>query len=309
MKPFLPHTDASSPSQCFTIVLVVSYKDIRFVERTISALRANVSECAPISLITDCRSIRENGPRLCNRFSLELIDEDVLLPGLTLERVKAVLAIRGRTNGAGWYFQQFLKMGFALSGRSLPYYLFWDADTIPLNPIGFFEGEQILFNPKKEHHQPYFDTISNLFGINRWPGFSFISEHFMVDRSIMAEMLGKIASSGNSSWWENILSAADLKENNSFSEMETFGNYCQVFHPGLYKARKLDSFRAAGKMFGRSVSDRELALLAYDFDTASFERKHHPNGIRGLRSRLRWAWTEFHHRICRPLSGKSKVQA
>ena len=284
-------------SQSFDIVLVTSYKDIPFLRRTLPFIQDNIGPSKTIFIVTDCLTIRRNRHGFPSSPQIHFVDEDSLVPGMTLCNVADELSKRGRTRGAGWYFQQFLKMGFSLAPYASGKYLFWDADTIPLHPIRFFENDKFLFNPKKEHHPAYFSTIRNLLHIDDAPPFSFIAEHFMVDTSIMREMIAEIEQDNPESWWRAILDKADLRDSNAFSEMETYGNYCRIRHPGLYVPRKLDSFRAAGLLFGRQVSQKELKLLALDFDIVSFERRHHPKGVRGLCSRLSRIWIELSHRI------------
>ena len=75
-----------------------------------------------------------------------LIDENELLPGLTFSTVADILMkyCPNKRLNVGWYFQQFLKLGFARSKYCKDYYLSWDADTLPLAPITFFEDEHLL---------------------------------------------------------------------------------------------------------------------------------------------------------------------
>jgi hypothetical protein len=71
---------------------------------------------------------------------IEFCDEDNLIENLKLDTIKCLMKIFTDTdNRGGWYFQQFLKMAYAMKSKT-KYYLIWDSDTIPLNHINFFEN-------------------------------------------------------------------------------------------------------------------------------------------------------------------------
>lgn len=65
-----------------------------------------------------------------------------------------------------WYYQQALKISFLISnnkeGNKI---VMWDADTIPLKKIKFFEKEQsLLYGSLSEFNVPYFKTLKSIFG-------------------------------------------------------------------------------------------------------------------------------------------------
>jgi hypothetical protein len=80
-------------------------------------------------------------------------------------------------------------------------------------------------------------------------------------------------------WFEKIVNATDPNDLNSFSEFETYGNYCLNHHPNLYQTRFLNTFRKAGYIAGRFISDRKLHFMGFDLDTASFELGDYPCGM------------------------------
>src|ERR1700678_3704037 len=71
---------------------------------------------------------------------VELVDEDKLIPGMTLAGIRR-LPIQYFPRAAGWYFQQLLKYAWCFQNAAAGHYLVWDADTIPLKPLDFFDGE------------------------------------------------------------------------------------------------------------------------------------------------------------------------
>ena len=64
-----------------------------------------------------------------------------------------------------WYYQQSLKIAYLFKSHSPSLNLvMWDADTIPLDSIEFFDNNGvILYGSKVEFHKPYFLTLNSLF--------------------------------------------------------------------------------------------------------------------------------------------------
>lgn len=96
---------------------------------------------------------------------VRFVCEDSLYEGMTFARIKTILEQRdpGAGRRTGWYFQQFLKMAYALCCEAKAY-LVWDGDTLPLRKLTFEENGKYLFNLKEEYHLPYFATMQKLIG-------------------------------------------------------------------------------------------------------------------------------------------------
>ena len=64
--------------------------------------------------------------------------------------------------------------------------------------------------------------------MGEYADFSYIAEHMMFNKNVMTEMLGDIEKSPiyGDSWYEKIINATDSTNVNSFSEFETYGNFC-----------------------------------------------------------------------------------
>lgn len=138
----------------------------------------------------------------------------------------------------------------------------------------FFNGEHILYNPKHENHQNYFNTMNSILGIGKFVEDSFIAESMMFDSKIVREMLYQIESSTvkGVDWIEKIINACDFQQSpQAFSEFETYGNYCAKNYPELYKPRYLNTFREAGMICGRRITEKQLRKMSFDIDMASFE--------------------------------------
>ena len=265
----------------FDIIIPTGIKDVSFVPRVVDFVYRCFEEMEHIYILTSKKNFVRIKRKIPIYVPCTLIDENKLLPGLSYSVVADILMkyCPNKRLNIGWYFQQFLKLGFAQSKYCKDYYVSWDADTLPLAPITFFEEGYLLFNPKSEYNSNYFRTIERLFGYGKQTEYSFIAENMIFSKNIVDEMLAKIEKSDvdGTTWMEKILVASDL--NNSmpaFSEFETYGTYCSVNYPGLYKPRYLNTFREAGYICGRNISEDRLRIMSFDLDTVSFEMRHAP---------------------------------
>lgn len=216
--------------------------------------------------------------------TVTVVDENRVVDGVTFQSVRNLLNQHGLpVRRTGWFLQQFLKLGFCKSALcDTEYYLTWDADTLPLRPLNFFTDDgSPVFTKKREHNQPYFDTLAKLLPLPNLADFSYIAEHMMFNKSILSEMLAEIERSevNGCTWYEKIVNATNPAEINSFSEFETYGNYCLNHYPEKYKTQTLNTFRKAGYIAGRFISDRKLRYMSFDLDIASFELGDYPCGI------------------------------
>ena len=72
-----------------------------------------------------------------------------------------------------WYYQQVLKLTYTLNNKffTVHNFVMWDADTIPIRKIKFFNknNEPINYGSFYEFHKPYFEHNKMLFGKNYIP--------------------------------------------------------------------------------------------------------------------------------------------
>lgn len=205
------------------------------------------------------------------------LDENEVIPDLTFEIVKNIIIKRGgNPKRAGWYFQQFLKMGYSFISET-DYYLAWDADTVPLKQIDFFdENNKPFFSIKNEYNQPYFRTINRILQIDKQIRGSFIAEHMMFNCSYMNSLIKRIDENKDYSgiWFEKIMYAIDIEDlsNSGFSEFETYGSFIEVFFKGSYTLRKLDTLRLAKLLFSVIPDEDVSNWLSQNYHTISLEK-------------------------------------
>lgn len=223
---------------------------------------------------------QRNFPRFREALGEEvaLIDEDTFIPGLNLASLRA-LPLPGFPHGAGWYFQQLLKFQFCFSRAEDDYYVIWDADTIPLQPLEFFDDRGAMqFTVADEEHTPYFATYRRLLGEEPNREYSFISQQMPVRKSILREMLSRIDTRfpGNENWAWKIMRNLEGTHVNLFSEYEMFGHYVKSHYPEQFAVRRLPWLRDGTRVVGSRPSAEDLDRLGKDYAFAAFEASQRP---------------------------------
>ena len=262
----------------YDIIIPTIFRDYPFLRKIIQYIYKNLDP-DNIYIITNGKK-SQYLPQIVHEKCI-VLDEDALLKDLSIKRVYHLLYTYEKDHSRpGWYFQQFLKMAFALTEFCKnEYYLSWDSDTLPLQHIDFFDAERHpLFTMKSEHHQPYFNSIKRLLNIDEHNSKSYIAEHMLFNREIMKEVILKIEQSTitGSDWIEKIINSIDKQEFCGFSEFETYGNFCATNYPNVYHERELATFRYGGYIQGRFISDEILEALAFDLSIVTFEAYHTP---------------------------------
>ena len=288
----------------YDIIIPSSKQDISFLPKVCKYIRKNLQEADKIFVITAHNNFNKLN-KYIKEYNVVLLDENRLCPGLSFSSIDNLLKAKGVFTRTGWHFQQFLKMGFALSEYAGEFYLSWDADTLPLSRISFFDKDsRPLFTMKNEYHVPYFETMTNLIGLGKTADFSFIAEHMMFKTEYMKELLTVIENSKNRGnvWFEKIINASVDLAFPGFSEFETYGTFVWVKHAGEYGTQRLNTFREAGMIKGRWIDNKSIEKLAFDLDTASFEMFSNPPfpyNIPNIKATWKRRWKQVKNRkIC-----------
>ena len=264
----------------FDVVIPIKADDWKKAARTIEGVRKFIRP-RDIVIIASKALLQDDS---FQNSQCRFIDENELLEGLTLPRCRELMTVHGMdTSRTGWYFQQFLKLGYSFVCKD-EYYLVWDADTIPLREITFFQEDgKPIFDLKPEYHAPYFDSIEKLLGLGKAIPESFIAEHMLMHAGMVREMLACMEKHADGSlkgkrWYEKVLHAASQTGSPSgFSEFETVGTFVMHRYPEVYAFRKLKTFRFGSMLFRTNVEERYLAWAGQELDTISFEtwNKHY----------------------------------
>ncbi len=272
----------------FDAVVPVGPQHVRIARLSLRALAANArpSRIHVIASAATHRALRRAVPGV-----VVLHDEDRLLPGLTLAGVADAIRARGVVpDRAGWYHQQFVKLGAPLVVGCEDRCLLWDADTVLLRPTAFFDGEgRALVAREREHHAPYFRTQQRLLGFGKVAPFSFVAQHLPLRTDHLRRLLDRIAPAGAAAgaWAWRILEAVDSEDlaGAGFSEYETCGSFVLERDPASVVCRTLPSERHGSLLFGAHPGRLDLRRLARAFALASFEVTPCAPRLRALRNR------------------------
>ena len=263
----------------YDVIIPVAGKDVNFVPKVVKYVRQCFDDANIVYIIINARYI-DRVTNLLKQFNkCVILDENRLIPGLTFNELTRLLRLQKEGQPTGWFFQQFLKLGFAKTKYANEYYLTWDADTLPLSHIKFFDGDHPYFTRKYEYNENYFFTIERILGMQKRTDFSFIAEHMMFNSRIVRQMLCEIerAFIGGNNWYEKVINAGNYESVlPTFSEFETYGTYVMYNYPNLYYTRQLNTFRCGGYIQGYNITDTKLKEISFDTDTISFEIRHEP---------------------------------
>jgi len=202
-----------------------------------------------------------------------LLDENEMIPTVSFDALK-VIPLARFSQGPGWYFQQLLKFQFAFHKPEDDYFLIWDADTVPLRPLEFFDIQgRMLLTKAAEYHPPYFQTYERLLGQTAQREFSFIAQHMLVQKSVLRELLAEIEAHfpGEENWAWKIMRNLAGEGSNRFSEYETYGHYLKAKYPERVVFRDLPWLRRGATECGMNPSEADLERLGRDYYFASFE--------------------------------------
>lgn len=253
------------------IVSACLARDLPVYRNTFRSLRRHLPE-AEIHVIT--RREDFNLFRAACGSDLVLWDEDQIVENMTLSQLmqypKPFLKKR-----SGWYFQQFLKFSFVnVANDHDEHYLIWDADTVLLRPLNFFDAAgRPFYTAAKEHHLPYFTTFESLFGKSAQREFSFISQHQIIHKATLRKMLAEIETRNPDSknWAWAIIDNIKGEGISLFSEYETYGHYLKLNSENAYAVRHLKWTRHGEKWAGYPPSPKRLEEMSRNFDYAAFE--------------------------------------
>jgi hypothetical protein len=238
-----------------------------------------------------------------NGSGVRVVDEESVIPGVSCsvvcEHMPAHVPGWPARSLAGWYYQQFLKMGFARFPFDDNYYLIWDADTLLARPVSFYQHGRVLLTRSTEYHLDYFHTLKELLPRVPLQPCSHISQHMLVTAADMSELLEELSCHGLP-WWKRILMCLRGTSPQQFSEYETYAAYCLWRWPHRYRSISRRWLRGGTSYFGTDMRTADLSRLAGVYDYVSFE--DWDVGLRRrIRSRLRVAkaraitWFDRHH--------------
>jgi hypothetical protein len=279
----------------FDIVTACRLKDLRTLQLALPRLRAFLPHKRFVVF-----TAKENISHFMKRLgsSIECINEDEVFSEMKLVDLRNQVALPGFPKGAGWYFQQFLKLSYPRIRPEVQRYLIWDADTVPLRPFSVFgsdgralltpatmEAAQpppgVLLNPGTAErmrratclHPSYFENFNYLLEEKLRPARSFISQHMPIHVPTLCALIKRIEArfDGPEIWpWKIIKNLRGTSEN-LFSEYEFYANFALLYAPDFHAIHHLSWSRAGHLSCWRS-SETQLREWGSVLDYVALER-------------------------------------
>ena len=232
----------------FDIVIPVGPNDKSIIKQQLKCTKKNIVGYRNIYLICYDPSISIDGCITIN---------ETIFPF----NIDTVAKIHGKSDRNGWYLQQLLKL---YAGRIIPNilktYLVIDSDTFFLKPTTFIEQNKCLYNYGSEYHKPYFDHMLKLdiglvkVDINK----SGICHHMMFETCYINELITKIESNHNDTFYNVFLSLVTDINGSGASEYEIYFNYICKTYPNKIIIRPLQ-----WKNTSRFISENHLHYISY----------------------------------------------
>jgi len=175
----------------------------------------------------------------------------------------------------GWYLQQLIKLCAIKACDESDIVLIWDADTVPIRPMDFIDKQgRLIYYKGDEQHQPYFEMIRRLLGLEKKVNFSFIAQCFVIKAAWFSSFCRLLEQRHQCSWIRAILGSIDFNEGNGFSEYETLGTFISHCYADQISFSDANWLRLGNSLLGHiaflndKVINRKLNL--YHF--VSFEK-------------------------------------
>jgi hypothetical protein len=219
----------------------------------------------------------------------EVVCESTYLNGIDLEFVRDHLI--NYKELAGWYLQQFIKINACRLGDESDVYLVWDADTVPLKKLEFFDSVgRLKYFKGTENHTDYFNTIHKILGLQKKVDFSFIAQCFPIKRNWAQEFCDEIERRSGADWVVTVLANISGDTRSGFSEYESLGTFLTYKYPNDFITTDNGWSRYGNLLVGGidNVNSKVINSLSIQYDYIAFEHSQRKVGF--VKRQLRRIW-------------------
>jgi hypothetical protein len=219
----------------------------------------------------------------------EVVCESTYLNGIDLGFVRDHLV--NYKELAGWYLQQFIKINACRLGDERDVYLVWDADTVPLKRLDFFDSAgRLKYFKGTENHTDYFNTIHKILGLQKKVDFSFIAQCFPIKRNWAKEFCDEIERRSGTDWVVTVLASISGDTPSGFSEYESLGTFLTYKYPNDFITIDNCWSRYGNLLVGGidNVNLKVINSLSKQYDYMAFEHSQRKEGF--VKRQLRRIW-------------------
>jgi len=235
IKEAVPYDEA------IDVVIMVGPDDLSILDIQLEYTRSNVIGLRTIYLVCADSSIQKPGCVTVNERQFPVTIDDIASKHGGVRRPRN-----------GWYLQQLLKLYvFAGIPGISQRYLVIDLDTLFLRPTKFITRGKALYGWRDEYHPPYFDHLRKLeLGVQKvFADKSGVAHHMIFDVSIIKEIIEKVETKHNDTFYNVMLDAVDCagldddeyNDYSGYSEYELYFNYVFSYHTDKVRLRELSS--------------------------------------------------------------------
>lgn len=213
--------------------------------------------------------------------SFEVLSEDQFVTMPQRAKLRERLKSESMEDRFGWYLQQLIKLSALQNFSDYDQLVIWDADTVPLKQINFFNnrGEPIHFIGT-EHHEPYFSTIEDLLRMQKLVGYSFITQNFPITGKIADSFFEYIEERHQTNWFDAVVETVAASESSGFSEYETLGTFITNQYSNLPNITLTPWVRNGYAEAGTAdISTAIERLREQQYAYAAFEDFHKPGRL------------------------------
>lgn len=188
------------------------------------------------------------------------------IPGLRFDAV-----VRKFGDRAGWYVQQFAKIG-ALISEPFGSSVVWDADTLPLKKFDL--SQAIAAVPRYGSHElnpPYFSQIGRFLGLEKEDDLSHIGQVMFVRGEWMGSFSDFVIERHGENWGVVLMDSILASEKYGFSEFELLGTFFSRFFSDQLAPMSLRWSRHGYKYFSSPRIPSQFPGLGLLWHHLSFE--------------------------------------
>jgi hypothetical protein len=230
------------------LIITVVEKDFPVLPYAIECARKNI-----LHTINNIYIIAPNHDLFrdfCSQHDCSFVSETEVLP---LKKTDIKYNVNG-TDGAGWLFQQIIKLHSDLISNS-ENIVCLDADTLLIRPSTYIDNRnKRILQFSDELHQPYFLAYEKLTGQKHTLPVSFVCHTMLFEAGKLKELRKHIEKHTKMKFTDAVISTIIDKEKSCFSEFETYANFV------LSRYRKDYDFEY---WFNNSRSRKEMEDLEY----------------------------------------------
>jgi hypothetical protein len=229
--------DKPEPCTNIEVLFVTTAKDFQVLRSAIKFARNATSQYISVEVVV---LVPDHEAELCASLisdletNITVVKESVFISDTTREIIKKRFGSR-----TGWVLQQILKDLYVLSSKA-PGVLIVDSDTLLLERRNWLNasGKQILL-PTWEYHFPYYRFLHSRNISKRWPKFTFVSHHMMMQPYILKEAFDAAGWNNLEDLIESLVAIPNDGEESPFCiEYELYGQYILKHYPDLVSLEK-----------------------------------------------------------------------